>query len=307
MENARATRRPWRSWAAIALVMAALALVQACGDSGKSTGPTSNASLQLKLRRANGEVPVGCQGTYNVSGPGVNITNAALPQSGKISFQGQIGQTYLVSVELTCGVAQVTKQSHGETLSGSTQITLKSEGNEATITLTVSKATGVSCQSPIGVNTTSDCVCQFQSPGPANIEWKGASPTGPSTARFPGSPTKGSFPVTCTVNGISSSTFNIQVVESDTVNVTVENFPLGLKRKLPQNRIRLAQGCCPFFVRFVGQVGSTQISRDESRTFQVKPNVLFEASCNSSFDGVFHHETVTQSTTIVLDGGSECG
>ena len=41
MEKARTMWTPRRSWTAIALVLVALALVQACGDSGKSTGPTS--------------------------------------------------------------------------------------------------------------------------------------------------------------------------------------------------------------------------------------------------------------------------
>jgi hypothetical protein len=227
-----------------------LALAQACGDSGKSTGPTSNASLQLKLRRANGEVPVGCQGTYDVSGPGVNINNATLSSSGKISFQGQIGQTYTVSVELTCGLAQVTRQSHGESLSGSTQITLKPEGNEATIILTVSRAIGVSCQSPVGLNQTSDCVCQFQSPGPANIEWKGASPTGSNTARFPGSSKEGSFPVTCTVNGASSSTFNVQVQGAATTG-SIEATNTATEILLRKRRVVLAQGFGEFAVRVV--------------------------------------------------------
>jgi hypothetical protein len=79
MEKARTTERPWRSWAAIAFVLLALAVIQAC-DSGKHTGPTSNSSLQLKLRRVGGaELPTGCTGVYSVSGPGVSITNAARP------------------------------------------------------------------------------------------------------------------------------------------------------------------------------------------------------------------------------------
>ena len=83
-------------------------------------------ALQLKLRRAGAaEVPANCGGVYSVSGPGVNINNKELPAEGRINFQGTIGQTYSVSVQLTCGVAQVTRQGLAETLSGTAQITLQ--------------------------------------------------------------------------------------------------------------------------------------------------------------------------------------
>lgn len=255
MENGRAIRRPWRSWTAITFVLMTLALAQACGDSGKSTGPTSNASLQLKLRGVNGaELPVGClKGTFDVIGPGVNINNATLPSSGKISFQGQIGQTYTVSVEITCGLTQVTRQSHGESLSGSTQITLKSEGNEATIVLTASKVLSLSCKSPVGLNEASACTCQFQSPGPTSIDWKGANPTSFGNATFPGSGKEGSFPVVCIVNGVSSPTFNIQVQGATTVvattgSIEVTNTFTGFL--LRQRRV-LAQGPGVFAARVV--------------------------------------------------------
>jgi len=306
MDKSRTAWSPWRSWTAIALVLVTLALVQACGDSGKSTGPTSNAALQLKLRRVNGaELPAGCNGKYSVSGPGVNISNAALSESAKISFQGQIGQTYVVSVELTCGLALVAKQGFGETLTGSTEVKLGPGSNEATITLIVSKVLGLKCNSPVAPNAVSHCTCDVQSPGVPNIGWQGATPKGGNKADF-SSPTEGSFPVTCSVNGVAVATTNV-VVEANTITVRVENLPLGqLRKSASQNRIRLAQGCCPFFVRFVGVVGPTEVLRDESKTFGVPPNTVFQASCNSGFDGVFHQETVTQSKTIALDG-SECG
>ncbi len=119
-----------------------------------------------------------------MSGPGVNINNKELPADGKISFQGTVGQTYVVSVQLTCGVAQVTRQGLAETLSGSTQITLQPGTNEATITLQVSKVLGLSCQSPVAPGEVSKCTCSVQSPGPASIGWVGATPTGSNTANF---------------------------------------------------------------------------------------------------------------------------
>lgn len=293
MENARATRRPWRSWTAITFVLVTLALAQACGDSGKSTGPTSNASLQLKLRGVNGaELPANClKGSFDVSGPGVNITNATLPSSGKISFQGQIGQTYTVSVEITCGLTQVTRQSHGESLSGSTQITLKSEGNEATIVLQVSKVLGLRCESPVAPGQVSHCTCDVQSPGPANIGWQGATPKGGNRAEF-SSTTEGSFPVTCTVNSVAVATTTVQVV-ANSIKVTVTNTSFE---------------CCSFFARFVGKIGPTQIFPGESKTFDVPPGSTFQASCTTSFGQgqVFHEQVVNSSTTISLNGG-QCG
>ena len=78
-----------RSWTAIALVLVALALLQACGDSGKGTGPSSGSAVQLKLRRVSGaEVPANCGGVYSVSGPGVNINNKALPDGGQDQLPG---------------------------------------------------------------------------------------------------------------------------------------------------------------------------------------------------------------------------
>jgi hypothetical protein len=304
---------------AIALVLATLALVQACGDSSKGTGPSSGSTVQLKLRQVSGaELPATCNGVYSVSGPGVNIVNKALPESGKISFQGTLGQTYFVSVQLACGFALVSKLSVAETLSGSTSITLVPGTNEATITLQVSKVLSLNCASPVDPGQTSKCTCSVQSPGPASIGWQGATPSGPNTANFVND-TPGTYPVTCTVNAVAVATTSVTVKTpepvtkapepvTNTITVTVENFPLLQQRRgLPQNRISLAQGCCPFFVRFVGHVGTTQISRDETRSFQVPSGTLFQASCTTSFTrGLLDEETVTKSKTIVLDGAS-CG
>ena len=91
MDKLRMTGSPWRSWTAIAFVLLTLAVIQAC-DSGRHTGPSTTTALQLKLHRVGGaEIPAGCTGVYSVTGPGVNIQNAALPANGQISFQGQVG------------------------------------------------------------------------------------------------------------------------------------------------------------------------------------------------------------------------
>jgi hypothetical protein len=225
MEKAGTIWSRRRSWTAIALVLVALALLQACG-SDKSSGPSSGPAVQLKLRRVTGaEIPSNCGGVYSVSGPGVNINNKALPNNGQISFQGTIGQTYFVSVQLTCGVALVSKQGEGlaETLSGSTSITLVPGINEATITLQVSKVLGLSCASPVAPGQTSKCTCSVQSPGPASIGWQGATPSGSNTANFVNN-TPGSYPVTCTVNGVAVATTTVVVqAASEGGTIRVEN------------------------------------------------------------------------------------
>jgi hypothetical protein len=298
METSGTARGPWRLWTGIALVLVALALAQACGQSGSRTGPTTDAKLELKLRRVGGaELQADCTGIYSVSGPGVNIQNAPLPPDGQISFQGQVGQTYTVSVQVTC--------KSGCTQSGSTTFTVQQGPNKAEIVLTCSKVLGLTCESPVAPNQVSHCTCNVQSPGPANIGWKGATPKGGNNAEF-SSPTPGSFPVTCTVNGVDSLTTNV-VVEANTISVRVENVPTEqLRKRLPQNRIRLAQGCCPFFARFVGVVGPTEILRDDSKTFEVPPGSVFQASCTTNFTYPFYEETVNNSKTISLDG-SQCG
>jgi hypothetical protein len=148
-----------------------------------------------------------------VSGPGVNIQNAPLPADGQISFQGQVGQTYTVSVQVTC--------KSGCVQSGSVTFTLQQGPNKAEIVLTCSKVLGLACQSPVAPNQVSHCTCSVQSAGSANIAWQGATPTGGNTAEF-SSPNPGSYPVTCTINGVDSLTTNV-VVTGNTGKVTVNN------------------------------------------------------------------------------------
>jgi hypothetical protein len=222
MEKPRTARRSWRSWSAVALAVATLALVQACGDSGKGTGPTSSTAVQLKLRNVNGaQFPANCKGIYDVSGPGVNINDAALPSSGQIAFAGQIGQTYVISVEVDCGLAQVSRRSLPETLTGSTSITLQPSNNVATIELTFTKVLGLTCDSPVGPNEVSHCTCTAQSAGPAVFGWQGATPTSPGKADFVNR-NPGTYPVTCSVNG-SEKTTNVKVEKEGTGTITVNN------------------------------------------------------------------------------------
>jgi len=282
MDTPMTTRSPWRSWTAIAFVLLALAVIQAC-NSSKNTGPSSSSSLQLKLHRAGGaEIPAGCTGVYSVSGPGVNIQNAALSANGQIAFQGQVGQTYVVTVTLACG---------GQTLTGSAQVTLQAGDNTATIELTVSKVLGVSCSpNPVQPGQDSTCTCNVQSPGVPSITWTGATPTSGNQAKF-NSNTPGSFGVTCSVNGVANGSTTV-TVGGNTISVTVQNT-----------------GCCDIIVRFVGQGGTTTIRGGQSRTFNVTSPAHFQADCaflQNPFNPPFDDETLTSNTTLSLDS-SRCG
>ena len=284
MDRARATGRPWRSWAAIAFVLLALALIQAC-DSGKHTGPTSNSSLQLKLHRVGGaEIPTGCTGVYSVSGPGVSITNAGLPASGQISFQGQVGQTYIVTVTLNC---------NGTILTGSAEVTLQPGPNSAIIQLTVSKVLGVSCSpNPVDPGKDSICTCSVQSPGVPSFGWTGATPTTGNQAKFNNN-TPGSYIVTCSINGVAAGSTTVTVA-ANTINVTVNN----------------TGSCCDIVVRFLGQVGTTGISAGQTKTFTVTPPAHFQADCGflqNPFQSPLDDETLTSNTTLSLNFDSQCG
>src|SRR5262245_46430215 len=221
MDKARTTGSPWRYWTAIAFVLLTLAVIQAC-DSGKHTGPSSSASLQLKLKRVGGaEIPAGCTGVYSVTGPGVNIQNAALPASGQISFQGQVGQSYVVSVTLSCA---------GQILTGSAEITLQPGDNSATIQLTVSKVLGVSCApNPVDPGKDSICTCNIQSPVEPSFSWTGATPTSGNQARFNNN-TPGSYTVTCSVNSVAAGSTTVTVGGNGTIQI-FNDSNLGLKPK----------------------------------------------------------------------------
>jgi hypothetical protein len=298
-------------------VLATLALLQACGDSSKGTGPSSGSAVQLKLRRVSGaELPANCNGVYSVSGPGVNIVNKALPESGRISFQGTLGQTYVVSVQLTCGIAQVTRLSIPETLSGSTSITLGPGTNEATITLQVSKVLGLNCASPVAPGQTSQCTCSVQSPGPASIGWQGATPSGSNTANFVNN-TPGSYPVTCTVNGVAVATTSVVVRSPETSGtIRVQNTaePLGLSRRkvLAQlqfggfsARVRLLPSGSPS--------GGQEVNPGQTKSFGglAGGNYQVQFSCTTSFGSEPFTTTVALpqggTVTVQQNGLEICG
>src|SRR5262245_8193992 len=204
MEQATATRRRWRSWTVIALVLATLALAQACGQSShRSTGPSTSSALQLKLRRVDAaQIPQGCTGTYSVSGPGVSIPNAPLPANGNISFQGQVGQTYTITVTLNCGAQG--------TFNGSAEITVPPGGATGEVVVNISKVLGISCSpSTVAPGQTSVCTCSVQSGGGGNITWSGVNATGP-TANF-SNQTPGTYPIACTINGVDTGTTTVTV------------------------------------------------------------------------------------------------
>jgi hypothetical protein len=323
MEKAGTIWSRRRSWTAIALVLAALALLQACGDSSKGTGPSSGSAVQLKLRRVSGaEIPGNCNGVYSVSGPGVNIVNKPLSESGKISFQGSLGQTYFVSVQLTCGIAQVTKLGLPETLSGSTSITLGPGENVATIVLQVSKVLGLSCNSPVAPGQTSKCTCSVQSAGPASIGWQGATPSGSNTANFVNN-TPGSYPVTCTVNGVAVATTSVTVQAGETGGtIRVQNAETNCEQN-PQLCLRrrkvlaeLQNGGFTARVRAVPSgplSGQQEVNPGQTKSFGglSAGNYHVEYSCSTIFGSEFDFDNVTLpqngTVTVSRDGFQMCG
>jgi hypothetical protein len=304
METARTTWTPWRSWVAIALVLVTLALVQACGESGRHTGPTTTSGLQLKIRRVGGaELPAGCTGTYSVTGPGVNTQNAALPADGHISFQGQLGQQYTISVQLSCpGLGA---------LGGEASVTVPPGGTKTEIVINVSKVLGVACSpSTVGPGESSTCRCDVQSPGPSSITWTGVSSFSGATASF-SNQNPGNYAVSCTINGIDtrSTTVTVKAPEATppppppppqatTIQIFNNEF-LQLRRK----GLAEHQGGEPVFTRIVEIARSVRtIFRGHNVTIPVAPGTYtVEGSCNAGFDGTFPG---TPPTVTVNPGGN---
>src|SRR5687767_8171350 len=132
MDNPQ-TRRPWRSWTVIALVLVGLALVQACGKSGSSTGPTASSALQLKLRRTGGaQLPAGCTGgTFAITAPGQPTITGNLGPDGQIAVQLTVGVTYTITVSINCPPLGL--------VTGSTTITVPPGGASGQIVINVSQ------------------------------------------------------------------------------------------------------------------------------------------------------------------------
>ena len=203
--NARTTTQRWPWWTGAVLALALLVFAQACGQSSRSSGPSQATALQLKVRRS-AEVPAGCAGTYSVSGPGVNIVNAPLPQDGNITFQGQVGATYTITVTLTC---------NGQTFSGSATVTVQPGVNQEEIVVTVTRVGPLTCNpSTVEPGQSATCTCSLTSPTSSpTVTWSG--PVNPKTGNpvtF-SSPSPGTFPVACTVNGVATAQTSVTVKE----------------------------------------------------------------------------------------------
>ena len=206
MDNVRQPRRPWRSWSVIALVLIGLALVQACGKSGSSTGPTTTSSLQLKLRRAGGaQLPAGCTGgTFTVLGPGNNVLGTGnFGSDGKISVSLPVDQTVTIQVTVFCPDGQHT---------GSTTLNVVPGGVTGTIEINVSKVLGLSCSPPtVAPNQESTCTCNASAPGTPSITWTGpVNPKTGKTVKFKES-NPGTYSVSCTVNGVDTQSTSVTV------------------------------------------------------------------------------------------------
>jgi hypothetical protein len=292
MDIARKTRRPWRSWTVIALVLVGLALAQACGKSGSSTGPSTNTALQLNLRRAGGALlPASCTGgTFVITAPGYPPLSGPL-QGGQISVSLTVGLTYTITVSgITCaGIPG--------TLAGSTTFTVLPGGVTSEIVITVSQVLGVSCSpSTVAPNQASTCTCDASSLGNP-ITWTGpVNPKTGKTVTFKES-NPGTYQVACTIVGIDTKQTAVTVQQPEappppppptTGTIEIFNeFGLALRRKGLAEHSTCS--FCEIFTRVIGVPGTTrQIEKEHSATVTVPPgSYSVEGSCNSGFDGTF--------------------
>jgi hypothetical protein len=309
MEKAGKTRAPWRSWTIAALTLMVLALAQACSDSGNrpSTPTTTKSSaVALKIKRAP-LVPAGCSGTLAVDGPNGFHTEAAIAPSGSVTLTGlPTGVPLTFTVFVTCS---------GQTASGSTTVTLGPGINNVSIPVVLTKA-GISCNPSTiaqGGESTS-CTCTIQVPDPSSftVDWQGATPTGPTTAKFTtdNATSLGSHTVTCTVNNVASASTNVTVVAAPVPvsngTIQVENTTVDCEQN-PQLCLRtrkvLAQHIFGSFYARVRQLPSGPPSAaqhpgpQETATFSnLSPgNYRVEFSCGASFFFISSFEDVTVS------------
>jgi hypothetical protein len=324
MDKAR-TGRPWRSWTAIAFVLLTLALIQAC-DSGKHTGPSTNSSVQLRLKQASGaELPAGCTGTYSVSGPDVNIQNAALPANGQISFQGQIGQTYTISVSVTCGQALRVKLAPGGPQTGSITLRLGAGNNEATIVLAFTQVSSVTCSpNPVDPGKDSICTCNFQSASVPTISWSGANPKAdPRQATF-NSTVPGGHDVSCSVNGIGIGTTTVNVNNPSAPTPSPPPAPPPPPPpppppSLPNGFVQVVNtSCCTLYAKVFVQPADTQVGGELAVT-QTSPgslpvppgNYIVRIACSSGgtlFAPQGPLAVISGNTTVFsYSGSSTCG
>src|SRR6266852_4910866 len=98
------TRGRWGLGGAVALAVLVLGLVQACGQSGRQTGPSGNSQVSLTLRRTNAQLPVGCTGNVFIDGGpnNVHLSAAIDPTTGKVSFPALQPGTYSITAALNC-------------------------------------------------------------------------------------------------------------------------------------------------------------------------------------------------------------
>ena len=296
MERAGKTRRPWRSWSAIAVVLMALALAQACSDSSnRTTGPTKTTAVGLKVHRA-AQIPGGCTGILIVDGPNGYHIEAAIQANGEVSFPAPIGVPLTLTVVLNCGAQG--------TFTGSTGFTAGPGNNKAEVTVVATQA-GASCSpSTVAPGQPSACVCTIKSPTPPTVTWTGSvSPTTGLSTTFSNS-TPGTYTVTCTVNNATSASTTVTVqapapqpeppappappAPPTTGTIEIFNdFNLQLRRRGLAEHSECS--FCEIFTRVIGVPGTTrQIEKEHSTKVPVPPGThSVEGSCNSGFDGTF--------------------
>jgi PKD domain len=209
MPPARSGSGLGRLWGAVVLGLFVLVLAQACGDSGRSTGPSGNGSVAVALRRSSGQLPSGCTGTLTADGP--TKTSGPIGADGKASLGGLQPGLYVFTADIVCG---------GQPFSGqSDPVQIKVGDNNVVIQIFVAPSNvGAFCTpSSLDVGQSTQCTCSgsLVSGSTPAFSWSapGASPgqsSGPkATFTFPSA---GDFTLTCTVsNGPQTRTASVTV------------------------------------------------------------------------------------------------
>jgi hypothetical protein len=203
----RCSRRSgWNLAGPLVQALIGILLLQACGQSGKSTGPSGNSSVAVGLKKASGQLPQGCTGVVTATGP-VTRTGT-LAANGQVTLAGLVPGTYVFSAILDCSP-------NGSFAGQSPPTEILNGVNSVTIEITTAPiAVGATCNpTTLNVGGTTNCSCNgsLVTGGAPTFSWSVSGPGAPggSNGQNPSFtfPTAGSFQLVCTANngGITKS------------------------------------------------------------------------------------------------------
>jgi hypothetical protein len=283
------------------LMATALLLAQACGQSGKSTGPSGNSSVAVGLKKTGGQLPQGCTGVVTATGPVTRSGN--LTPSGQVTLAGLVPGTYIFSAILDCGA-------NGTFTGQSPPVQIIDGVNNVTIEITTAPiAVGATCN-PTTLNTggTTNCSCtgSLVTGGAPTFSWSVSGPGAPggSSSQSPSFtfPTAGSFQLVCTASngGITKS--------APPITVTVLNNAPTTGTLILTNGPRFpGDTCCSLDVTFSGpgsvpSITNLAVGASATRSGLVPGN--YQAIwCNGPTAFTI---SAGQVTNLTLNGG-DCG